>query len=184
MAKGKSLTKEEELLLQDFSRDVSKKSSLLFYGNAVLVSLLPLYLFTRIHLMELNLSLTTLLLLAIVSGTSTWLISSAYKDNKFVLKHKIAQKKGDIISKEVARQVANDKNLSKREKDDRILTEKNEVSDYEAMTFSIFYTNALFLVSTVVVSSFILGPLTGNPSTNYALSVLGSAGLASLLSVH
>lgn len=42
MAKGKSLTKEEELLLQDFSRDVSKKSSLLFYSNAVLVSFLPL----------------------------------------------------------------------------------------------------------------------------------------------
>lgn len=42
MAKGKSLTKEEELLLQDFSRDVSKKSSLLFYGNALLVAVLPL----------------------------------------------------------------------------------------------------------------------------------------------
>lgn len=134
--------------------------------------------------MELNLSVTTLLLLAIVSGTSAWLVSTAYKDNKFVLKHKIAQKKGDIISKEVARQVASDKNLTKREKDDRILTEKNEVSDYEAMTFSIFYTNALFLMSTVVLSSFILGPLTANPGTNYALSVLGSAGLASLLSVH
>lgn len=42
MAKGKSLTKEEELLLQDFSRDVSKQSSVLFYGNAALVSVLPL----------------------------------------------------------------------------------------------------------------------------------------------
>lgn len=129
-------------------------------------------------------TVTTLLLIAIVSGTSTWLVSTAYKDNKFVLKHKIAQKKGDIISKEVARQVANDKNLGKREKDDRILTEKNEVSDYEAMTFSIFYINALYLMSNVVLSSFILGPLTANPGTNYALSVLGSAGLASLLSAH
>lgn len=134
--------------------------------------------------MELNLSVTTLLLLAIVTGTSSWLISAAYKDNKFVLKHKIAQKKGEIISKEVARQVASDKNLTKRDKDDRILTEKNEVSDYEAMTFSIFYTNALFIMSTVVLSSFILGPLTGNPGTNYALSVLGSAGLASLIHVQ
>lgn len=141
-------------------------------------------LFTRIHLMDIGLSLTTLLLLAIVSGTSTWLISTAYKDTKFVLKHKIAQKKGDIISKEVARQVASDKNLSKREKDDRILLEKNEVSDYESMTFSIFYTNVMFLTSVVVLSSFVLGPLTPNPNTNYALSVLGSAGLASLLSSH
>lgn len=134
--------------------------------------------------MDIGFSLTTLLLLVIVSGTSTWLISTAYKDTKFVLKHKIAQKKGDIIAKEVTRQVANDKNLSKREKDDRILTEKNEVSDYESMTLSIFYTNVLFLMSVVVLSSFILGPLTPNPNTNYALSVLGSAGLASLLSSH
>lgn len=134
--------------------------------------------------MELGLSVTTLLLLAIVSGTSTWLISTAYKDTKFVLKHKIAQKKGDLIAKEVTRQVANDKNLSKREKDDKILTEKNEISDYEAMTYSIFYTNAMFIMSVVLLSSFILGPLTANPNTNYALSVLGSAGLASLLSSH
>lgn len=42
MAKGKSLTKEEELMLQDYSRDVSKKSSILFYGNAALVSIVPL----------------------------------------------------------------------------------------------------------------------------------------------
>lgn len=132
--------------------------------------------------MEVGLSLTTLLLLAIVSGTCTWLISTAYKDLKFVLKHKIAQKKGDLIAKEVTRVVANDKNLTKREKDDRILMEKKEVSDYESMTFSIFYTNVLFLTSVVVLSSFIVGPLTPNPNTNYALSMLGSAGLASLLS--
>jgi len=33
-----SLTHEEELLLQDFSRHVSTKSSALFYGNAFIVS--------------------------------------------------------------------------------------------------------------------------------------------------
>lgn len=134
--------------------------------------------------MDLGLSLTTLLLVIIVTGTSTWLISTSYKDTKFVLKHKIAQKKGDIIAKEVARQVASDKSLGKREKDDRILTEKNEVSDYESMTFSIFYTNVMFLAEVVVLSSFIIGPLTPNPNTNYALSVLGSAGLASVLSTR
>lgn len=132
--------------------------------------------------MELGFSLTSLLLFAIVSGTSTWLVSTAYKDTKFVLKHKIAQKKGDLIAKEVGRHVAADKNLGKREKDDKILVEKNEVSDYEAMTYSIFYNNLLFLASVVVLSSFVLGPMTPNPNTNYALSVLGSAGLASLLS--
>lgn len=35
-------TKEEELLLNDFSRNVSTKSSALFYGNAIIVSAIPI----------------------------------------------------------------------------------------------------------------------------------------------
>lgn len=35
-------TKEEELLLQDFSRNVSTKSNALFYGNAFIVSAIPI----------------------------------------------------------------------------------------------------------------------------------------------
>lgn len=35
-------TKEEEQLLSDFSRNVSTKSSALFYGSAFMVSLLPI----------------------------------------------------------------------------------------------------------------------------------------------
>ncbi len=42
MSKNKKLTKEEELLLQDFGRNVSTKSSLLFYCNAFFVSAVPL----------------------------------------------------------------------------------------------------------------------------------------------
>lgn len=44
MAGGKhtKLTKEEELLLQDFSRNVTTKSSALFYGNSFIVSVVPL----------------------------------------------------------------------------------------------------------------------------------------------
>lgn len=39
---NKAFTKEEELLLQDFSRNVSTKSSALFYGNAFIVSVIPI----------------------------------------------------------------------------------------------------------------------------------------------
>lgn len=35
-------TKEEELLLNDFSRNVSTKSSALFYGNGFIVSAIPI----------------------------------------------------------------------------------------------------------------------------------------------
>ena len=42
MAGGKKLTQEEEILLQDFSRTVSKKSQALFYLNALMITILPL----------------------------------------------------------------------------------------------------------------------------------------------
>ena len=38
----------------------------------------------------------------------------------------------------------------------RILWKKNEVADYEATTFSIFYNNALFLVFIIVASFYVL----------------------------
>ena len=41
-ASSSGFTKEEELLLQDFSRNVSTKSSALFYGNAFIVSAVPI----------------------------------------------------------------------------------------------------------------------------------------------
>ena len=44
----KKLTREEELLLQDFSRNVSTKSSALFYGNAFIVSAIPMCKYRRI----------------------------------------------------------------------------------------------------------------------------------------
>merc|ERR1712243_162614 len=50
--KQKALSKEEELLLQDFSRNVSTKSNALFYGNALIVSAVPIWLYWRIHLMD------------------------------------------------------------------------------------------------------------------------------------
>lgn len=40
-------TKEEELLLNDFSRNVSTKSSALFYGNAFIVSAIPICKFSN-----------------------------------------------------------------------------------------------------------------------------------------
>ena len=47
--KSKAFTKEEELLLQDFSRNVSTKSSALFYGNAFIVSAIPICECRNVH---------------------------------------------------------------------------------------------------------------------------------------
>ncbi|KAF6216552.1 hypothetical protein GE061_000895, partial [Apolygus lucorum] len=146
-------TKEEELLLQDFSRNVSTKSSALFYGNAFIVSAIPIWLFWRIHMIDVYSSVVSFIIVTLVS---TYLVAFAYKNTKFVLKHKIAVKREDAITREVSRKLSEDKKMSKKEKDERILWKKNEVSDYEATTFSIFYNNSLFLALVIFISFYVL----------------------------
>jgi len=177
MSSGKRLTKEEELLLQDFSRNVSTKSSALFYGNALIVSAIPLWLFWRIQQMD---PFQSWIIWIIVTGISTWLVSFGYKNVKFVLKHKVAQKREQAVSNEIMKKYADDKRMSKKEKDERILWKKNEVADYEATTFSIFYNNALFLVLVILMSFFILSSASAN--VNYIFSMGVAAGLVALFS--
>merc|ERR1711860_21624 len=160
----KSLTKEEELLLQDFSRNVSTKSSALFYGNALIVSSIPIWLSWRVHQMDLTQSAIMFIIGSLVSA---YFVAMAYKNVKFVLKHKIALKREDAVSKEMMRKLADDKRMTKKEKDERVLWKKNEVADYEATTFSIFYNNSLYLVLMILLSFYVLRSFT--PMFNYIL---------------
>uniref|UniRef100_A0A287CRX3 Translocon-associated protein subunit gamma n=1 Tax=Ictidomys tridecemlineatus TaxID=43179 RepID=A0A287CRX3_ICTTR len=138
---GSKQQSEEDLLLQDFSRNLSAKSSALLYW--------------RIWHMDL---IQSAVLYSVMTLVSTYLVAFAYKNVKFVLKHKVAQKREDAVSKEVTRKLseADNRKMSRKEKDERILWKKNEVADYEATTFSIFYNNTLFLVLVIVASFFIL----------------------------
>ena len=81
-----SSAKEDELILQDFSRRVSTKSSALFYGNAFIVSSVPIWLDWRIHHLD---PLSSAFLFAIMTVASTWLLAFAYKNTKIALKHKV-----------------------------------------------------------------------------------------------
>ncbi|BFZ23037.1 unnamed protein product [Candidula unifasciata] len=179
MAGGKQnkLSREEELLLQDFSRNVSTKSSALFYGNAFIVSAIPVWLFWRIHQMDLYQSA---IIFAIGTIISTYLVAMAYRNLKFILKHKIAVKREDAVAKETLKKFADDKRMTKKEKDERVLWKKNEIADYEATTFSIFYNNALYLALLIVSSFFVLKNF--NPVVNYSLAVGSAAGLLALFS--
>nr|CAI5837308.1 unnamed protein product [Callosobruchus analis] len=174
---NKGFTKEEELLLQDFSRNVSTKSSALFYGNALIVSAVPIWLFWRIHMIDIYASVV---LFVIVTAISTYLLAMAYRNTKFTLKHKIAVKREEAVTRDLTKKLADDKKMSKKEKDERILWKKNEVADFEATTFSIFYNNALFLAIVILASFYLLKSFT--PAVNYALSIGTSAGLLPLLS--
>ena len=143
------LTPEEESLLNDYSRNVSTKSSALFYGNAIIVAAIPTWLYWRIHQME---PWNFYIFYVAATLVATYLISFAYRNVKFVLKHKIAQKREDAIIKELASKM--DKK-SKKDQDDRLLWKKNEVAEFEATSYSIFYNNSLFLIILLVASFFI-----------------------------
>ncbi|XP_021087389.1 translocon-associated protein subunit gamma isoform X1 [Mesocricetus auratus] len=168
---GSKQQSEEDLLLQDFSRNLSAKSSALFFGNAFIVSAIPIWLYWRIWHMDL---IQSAVLYSVMTLVSTYLVAFAYKNVKFVLKHKVAQKREDAVSKEVTRKLseADNRKMSRKEKDERILWKKNEVADYEATTFSIFYNNTLFLVLVIVASFFILKNF--NPTVSSREAVRGT----------
>jgi len=176
--KSSMFTKEEELLLQDFNRNVSTGSNFLFYGSAAIISALPIWLYWRIHQMEL---LPSLIFFVAFTGLSTYLMAMAYRNTKFTLKHKVAVKREDAVTREMTQLLADDK-MSRKEKDERILWKKNEVADYEATIFSIFYNNAIFLAIVVFLSFYLFRPLT--PTFNYCITIGGTSGLLALLSTN
>merc|ERR1712087_944387 len=176
--KTRSSDKEDELLLQDFSRRVSAKSSALFYGNAFIVSAIPIWLYWRIHAVD---PASSAIILALVTIASTWLVAFAYRNTKHVLKHKVAVKREAAVTKDMNREMGSgDKKISRKEKDERILWKKNEVAEYEATTFSIFYNNALFLAILIICSFYIFNTFT--PVVNYVGAMSLAAGVVALLS--
>jgi translocon-associated protein subunit gamma len=90
-------------------------------------------------------------------------------------------KREAAVTKEMNAKMADDKKLSRKEKDERILWKKNEVAEYESTTFAIFYNNALFL-SVLIFVSFYIFPTKVGASINYVASMGVSAGLIALLS--
>ncbi|CAO2612979.1 Translocon-associated protein subunit gamma [Lemmus lemmus] len=117
---GSKQQSEEDLLLQDFSRNLSAKSSALFFGNAFIVSAIPIWLYWRIWHMDL---IQSAVLYSVMTLVSTYLVAFAYKNVKFVLKHKVAQKREDAVSKEVTRKLseADNRKMSRKEKDESAL---------------------------------------------------------------
>ncbi len=89
-------------------------------------------------------------------------------------------KRGEAIAREMNRQLGDDKKMSKKEKDERILWKKNEVGDHEATAFTIFYNNCLFYALLIVLSFFLLSSI--SPVFNCLISMYGAAGIVLLFS--
>ncbi|WKY05853.1 hypothetical protein Q1695_006231 [Nippostrongylus brasiliensis] len=170
-------TREEEVLLSSYSPANSARSSALFYLNAVVVSLAPLYLFYGVHQMEVSESWIVWIISAVAS---IYFLSMACKNQKRLLKHQIVMKRGSAVDREINQKYANDKKMSTKEKEERALFRKNEVADSEATYLSIFFTNVLFLSIMLFLAFFLLANLT--PIFNSLLSIIGSAGLVAFLS--
>lgn len=105
---------------------------------------------------------------AVLTALSTYLLSMAYRNTKFYLKHKIAVKREDAITREMTQLLADDK-MSRKEKDERILWKKNEVSDFEATVFAIFYNNAIFIAGVVFCSFWLFRAV--SPTFNYVVTI-------------
>ncbi|KAI1710567.1 translocon-associated protein, gamma subunit (TRAP-gamma) domain-containing protein [Ditylenchus destructor] len=108
MSKTAKFTKEDELLLKDFSSAVSKTGTLTFYAISTLVGVTPIYLFYEVHQMEVADS--WFIWIAAVIGVS-YLLAQSYKNVKHVLKHQIVIKRGDAIAREMNRQLGDDKKM-------------------------------------------------------------------------
>jgi translocon-associated protein subunit gamma len=123
--------------------------------------------------------LPSLLFFAALTAVSTYLLAMAYRNTKFTLKHKVAIKREDAVTREMTQLLADDK-MSRKEKDERILWKKNEVADFEATVFSIFYNNALFLAFVIFLSFYIFRQI--SPTFNYIITIASTSGLLALLS--
>jgi len=175
----RELTNEEELLLQDFSGTLTAKATSLFYGNALIVAALPIWLYWRIYQLD-----PTDLKTGIIFGVTTILaaaaIAFAYKKTKHILKHSIARRREAAVTMDMLRSLADNKKMSKKEKDERILWKTNEVADFESTNLTIFYVNILFLLLVVGAGFFALR--NSAPVMNYVGSTLFSAGVVALFS--
>lgn len=134
-------------------------------------------LFYRIHTMDL---ISSLVFFVVITAGASYLMAMAYRNTKHTLKHKVAAKREEAVTRQITKETADDKRVGRKEREERILWKKNEVAEFEATTFSIFYNNALFL-SIVVFLSFTIRRSV-SPLTNYIFSVAGTSGLLALLS--
>lgn len=73
-------------------------------------------LFWRVHALEVS---TSLAWFALVTTASTWLLALAYRNTKFQLKHRVAVRREDAVAREMARKLADEKKMSRKEKDER-----------------------------------------------------------------
>ncbi|KAI3380662.1 hypothetical protein SNEBB_002300 [Seison nebaliae] len=167
---------EDEAFIKRYSSDTSNRSTIIFWMNAFIISIIPLWLFWKIHMMT---GLTYWILWTICSALSTFLVQTAYRNTKKQMQNKIAHQRHKAVVVELSAAVS-DKNVKQLHDSGAVQKRCNEIADYEATTFSIFYNNALFLALIVFTAFFLFKQY--SPLINYILSMGTAAGLVTLFS--
>lgn len=163
--------------MSSYSSTPSTKGKFFFFINALIMAGAPLYLFYGVHQMEIYDSAVVFALSAVLT---TYLILTALKNQKKLLKHQIVMKRGPAVDREINAKYANDKKMTIKEREERALFRKNEVADTESTFLAVFYTNVLFLTVMLACAFFLLANLA--PVFNLLLSTVGSAALVAFLS--
>ncbi|CAJ0961155.1 unnamed protein product, partial [Mesorhabditis belari] len=170
-------SKEEEILLNSFSPELSKKGSALFVVNSLVSSLAPIFLFYGVHQLEVDEAWMVWTATVLIS---TYLLTMAAKNEKHKLKHKLVQKRTQAIEREINKKYADDKKMTRKEKDERALFRRNEVADNESTWLSIFYNNMMFFGIFIILAFFFFANV--SPLINSVVSIISAAGFVAFIS--
>jgi len=170
--------KEENDLIQMFSRDVGSKGNAGNVVNSLLAAATPLFLYIRVQQVNIN---SAWHVMAVFTCVTAYILQWAYSKAKFGLKQKMATAIHDGISKEInaAMGDAEKKRMTAQVKDDRILRRKNDVADKGAGHQAVFQTNIVYFLL-VLFGSFGLFAA-WEPIPNFIASTLFSTGIVGFL---
>lgn len=174
----KQRAKEEEDLIQMFSRDVSSKGNASFFVNALLAAATPVFLFVRIQ--QVNVA-SAWHVMAVFTCVTAYVLQYTYAKAKFGLKQKMATQIHDGISREVNASMsdAEKKKMTAQVKDDRILRRKNEIADKGASQQAVFQTNMVYFFLVLLGSFGLFGHW--DPIPNFIASSIWGTGLIGCL---
>jgi hypothetical protein len=175
-SRSRGFTNGEDLV-KDLRMEISKISLALCYVSGGVMSVIPAWLFHKMHWIEPYFFM--ILVLVVVSPLSAYFLTTAYTNGRQKIKDKIVTKHEHLL-KNFKSKLFREKWPSKKDKVERIFLHGKQIDDFEAILVSIFYNNSLFL-GIIIFSNFML-LRSFAPLPSLCLSTVGTAGFLAVLS--
>ncbi|CAH1373464.1 unnamed protein product [Tenebrio molitor] len=173
-SRSRGFTNGEDLV-KDLRMEISKISLALCYVSGGVMSVIPAWLFHKMHWIEPYF----FMILLLVSPLSAYLLTTAYTNGRQKIKDKIVTKHEHLL-KNFKSKLFREKWPIKKDKVERIFLHGKQIDDFEATLVSIFYNNSLFL-GIIIFSNFML-LRSFAPLPSLCLSTVGTAGFLAVLS--